>query len=109
MPASSPSSWVVTLLSWHAMAWLVAMVAVTGAAQRCVRTVDTRDTADSEGGGGVETVARGGGGAGRGAGSVDTWGGAGRGAGSVDTLVQVQQYAQPWDHLTSHTLASASR
>ena len=84
MPASAPSSWVVTLLSWHAMAWLVAMVAGMGAAQRCVRTVDTRDTADSEGGGG-------------------------RGAGSVDTLVQVQQYAQPWDHLTSHTLASASR
>ena len=96
MPASAPSSWVVTLLSWHAMAWLVAMVAGMGAAQRCVRTVDTRDTADSEGGGGVETVARGG-------------GGAGLGAGSVDTLVQVQQYAQPWDHLTSHTLASASR
>ena len=90
MPASSPSSWVVTLLSWHALAWLVAMVAGMGAAQRCVRTVDTRDTADSEGGGGVETVAR-------------------AGAGSVDTLVQVQQYAQPWDHLTSHTLASASR
>ena len=76
------------------MAWLVAMVAVMGAAHRCVRSVDTRDTADSEGGGGVETVAR---------------GGAGRGAGSVETLVQVQQYAQPWDHLTSHTLASASR
>ena len=98
MPASSPSSWVVTLLSWHAMAWLVAMVAGMAAAQRCVRTVDTRDTADSEGGGGggVETVARGG-------------GGAGLGAGSVDTLVQVQQYAQPWDLVTSHTLASASR
>ena len=96
MPASSPSSWVVTLLSWHAMAWLVAMVAGMGAAQRCVRTVDTRDTKDSEGGGGggVETVAR---------------GGAGRGAGSVDTLVQVQQYAQPWDLVTSHTLAPASR
>ena len=96
MPASAPSAWVVTLLSWHAMAWLVAMVAVMGAAHRCVGTIDTRDTADSEGGGGVETVARGG-------------AGAGRGAGSVDTLVQVQQYAQPWDHLTSHTLASASR
>ena len=94
MAASAPSAWVVTLLSWHAMAWLVAMVAVMAGAHRCVGSVDTRDTADSEGGGGVETVAR---------------GGAGRGAGSVDTLVQVQQYAQPWDHLTSHTLASASR
>ena len=95
MPASAPSSWVVTLLSWHAMAWLVAMVAVTGAAQRCVRTVDTRDIADSEGGGGggVETVARGG-------------GGAGRGAGSVDTLVQVQQYAQPWDLVTSQQIVT---
>ena len=92
MHASASSAWVVTLLSWHAMAWLVAMVAVMAGAHRCLGTIDTRDTADSEGGGGVETVTKG-----------------GQGAGSVDTLVQVQQYAQPWDHLTSHTLASASR